>query len=269
MPGIAMSQPLMTLLLAFAMMTVLWPVSIWLKDVSIIDILWSPAFAAVATACALLEPALDARAWIALALIWVWAIRLGGHVFRRWRRHGHEDYRYATIRKARGPNFPFTSLFWIFWLQALLLWIISWPLQAALSFQRPLNALDGLGIALVVAGIVIEGIADRQLTRFRADPQSGGRVLDTGLWSWSRHPNYFGDFTMWWGFFLIGIAAGAPWWIVLGPIVMSALLIHYSGAGLMEDTIAERRPGYADYVRRTSLFVPWPPLRAKQASPSH
>jgi steroid 5-alpha reductase family enzyme len=264
-----MSQSLMTLLLAFAMMTALWPVSILLKDVSIIDILWAPAFAIVATACALLAPALDARAWIALALIWVWAIRLGSHVFSRWRRLGHEDYRYAAIRKGRGPNFPFTSLFWIFWLQALLLWIISWPLQAALLFQRPLNALDGLGIALVIAGIVIEGIADVQLTRFRADPQSAGRVLDTGLWSWSRHPNYFGDFAMWWGFFLLGLAAGGPWWLVLGPVVMSALLIHYSGAGLMEDTIVERRPGYADYVRRTSLFVPWPPSREKQASPSH
>jgi steroid 5-alpha reductase family enzyme len=260
-----MSLPLTTFLLALAMMTALWPVSLWLKDVSIIDILWAPAFAIVATACALLAPTLDARAWIALALIWVWAIRLGSHVLRRWLRLGHEDYRYAAIRAARGPNFPLTSLLWIFWLQALLLWIISWPLQAAVSFARPLDWLDGLGIALVIAGIAIEAIADTQLTRFRADPHSAGRVLDTGLWWWSRHPNYFGDFTMWWGFFLIGLSAGGPWWMVLGPVVMSALLIHYSGAGLMEDTIVERRPGYADYVRRTSLFVPWPPSPAKQA----
>jgi len=265
-----MSHPVATLLLAFALMTVLWPVSIRLRDVSIIDILWAPAFAILATASMLLSPTRDARAWIALTLVWFWAVRLGGHVFRRWRRHGHEDYRYATIRAARGPNFPLTSLVWIFWLQALLLWIISWPLQAALSFVRPLNWLDGVGIALVVAGITIEGVADAQLTRFRADPQSAGRVLDTGLWAWSRHPNYFGDFTMWWGFFFIGLAAGGPWWTVLGPVAMSALLIHYSGAGLMEDTIGERRPGYADYVKRTSLFVPWPPSRGrKEMSPSH
>ncbi|HUO92812.1 MAG TPA: DUF1295 domain-containing protein [Rhizomicrobium sp.] len=264
-----MSHPLVTLALAFALMTALWPVSLRLKDVSIVDILWAPAFAVIATACALLSPTRDARAWIALALIWSWAIRLGSHVFRRWWRHGHEDYRYAAIRAARGRHFPLTSLFWIFWLQALLLWIISWPLQAAFSLVRPLNWLDGVGIALVVVGITVEGVADAQLTRFRGDPNSEGRVLDTGLWAWSRHPNYFGDFTMWWGFFLIAVAAGGPWWMVLGPIVMSALLIHYSGGGLMEDTIGGRRPGYVDYARRTSFFLPWPPARSeKQTSVS-
>jgi steroid 5-alpha reductase family enzyme len=92
-------------------------------------------------------------------------------------------------------------------------------------------------------------------------------VLDRGIWGWSRHPNYFGDFLIWWGFFALGIAAGGPWWIILGPVVMSALLLHYSGAGLMEDTIKDRRPAYADYVRRTSLFVPWPP-RARSIDPA-
>ena len=263
-----MSHPVITLLLAFAMTTALWPLSLWLRDVSIIDILWAPAFAIVASVCAALSPGLDTRAKIVLALVWLWAIRLGSHVFARWRRLGHEDYRYVTIRKARGPNFPLTSLGWIFWLQALLLWIISWPMQAAFSFEAPLNWLDAVGVLLVVAGITIEAMADAQLTRFRADPASRDGVLDTGLWAWSRHPNYFGDFTMWWGFFLIGIAAGGPWWTVLGPIVMGALLIHYSGAGLMEDTIRDRRPDYADYVRRTSLFIPWPPSR-EQTPVSH
>ncbi|HKD20699.1 MAG TPA: DUF1295 domain-containing protein [Rhizomicrobium sp.] len=265
-----MSHPLTTLALAFAMMTALWPLSVRLKDVSIIDIAWAPAFAIVGSACAFLAPSRDPRGLIVLGLVWVWALRLGSHTLRRWLRHGHEDYRYATIRKARGPNFPVTSLFLIFWLQALLLWIISWPLQAVYSFSRPLNWLDAVGITLAVAGITIEGFADAQLTRFRADPKSAGQVLDTGLWSWSRHPNYFGDFTLWWGFFLIAMAAGGPWWTVLGPIVMSALLIHYSGAGLMEDTIKDRRPGYADYVQRTSLFIPWPPSRKPKAiSASH
>ena len=146
-------------------------------------------------------------------------------------------------------------------MQALLLWVISWPLQAALSHAAPLGALDMLGMAMAVLGIAIEALADAQLTRFRADPHSRGLVLDRGLWAWSRHPNYFGDFLLWWGFFLLGISAGGPWWTILGPIAMSALLIHYSGAGLMEDTIKDRRPGYADYVRRTSLFLPWPPRR--------
>jgi steroid 5-alpha reductase family enzyme len=256
-----MTYPLITLLLAFGMMTALWPLSIRLKDVSVIDILWAPAFAVLAWTCAALSPVRDARGAILLGLVTLWAIRLSTHVFLRWRKLGHEDYRYAAIREKRGPNFALTSLFWIFWLQALLLWVISWPLQAVFAQARPLFWLDALGVGAAVLGIVIEAVADAQLTRFRALPDNRNRVLDTGIWSWSRHPNYFGDFVMWWGFFMIGIAAGASWWTTLSPIAMSALLIHYSGAGLMEDTIRNRRPGYADYTRRTSLFVPLPPAR--------
>lgn len=260
-----MTHPILTALLAFGMMTALWPFSMRLRDVSIVDILWAPAFAALGWSYVFVPPALSLRGWIALALVTVWGLRLGLHILARWRRLGHEDYRYAEIRRRNGPNFPLTSLVWIFWLQALLLWVISWPLQAALSGLRPLNVLDLIALAMIGSGILIEAVADAQLTRFRADPASHGRVLDSGIWSWSRHPNYFGDFLMWWGFFALGIAAGGPWWTILGPTAMSALLIHYSGAGLMEDTIKDRRPGYADYVQRTSLFVPWPP-RPRSAS---
>ena len=256
-----MPHLLATFLLTLALMTALWPLSFRLRDVSIIDIAWAPVFAIVAIYCVFAGAIGGLRSPIVLVLICAWAIRLGGHVLARWRRLGHEDYRYAEIRRKHGPNFPVTSLFWIFWLQALLAWIISWPLQSALARPSNLNWLDYLGIALAAAGITIEAIADAQLTRFRNDPRNKGHVLDSGLWSWSRHPNYFGDFTMWWGFFLIGLAAGGPWWTILSPIVMSALLLHYSGAGLMEDTIGERKPGYTDYVRRTSIFVPLPPSR--------
>lgn len=259
-----MSHPVLSLVLAFGMMTMLWPSSLLLKDVSIIDILWAPAFAILALAYVAIAPPQMARPWIAFALVSVWGFRLGMHILFRWLRLGHEDYRYAAIRSGHGARFPLTSLFWIFWLQALLLWIISWPLQAALSSTAPLNVFDMVAIAMIVGGILIEAVADLQLTRFRADPANRDRVLDSGLWAWSRHPNYFGDFLIWWGFYGLALAAGGPWWTILGPIVMSGLLIHYSGAGLMEDTIKNRRPGYADYVRRTSLFVPWPPGRAAQ-----
>ena len=258
-----MSHPFLTLALAFAMMTALWPASLLLQDVSIIDILWAPAFAVLALAYVSTDPPGNARPWIMLVLISVWAIRLGTYILVRWLKLKHEDYRYAAIRRKHGAKFPVTSLFWIFWLQALLLWVISWPLQAALSSASPLNPVDGLGVAMAATGILIESVADWQLTQFRANPANRGRVLDTGLWAWSRHPNYFGDFLLWWGFFVLALAAGGPWWTLLGPVVMSALLLHYSGAGLMEDTIADRRPDYADYVRRTSLFVPWPPRTRK------
>lgn len=254
-----MTHPILTALLALGMMTALWPLSMRLRDVSIVDILWAPAFAILGWSYVFLPPALGLRGWLALILITVWGVRLGVHILARWRRLGHEDYRYAEIRRRNGPNFPLTSLLWIFWLQALLLYVISWPLQASLSGPNPLNILDAVALAMIAGGIWIEAVADTQLTRFRADPGNREKVLDTGLWAWSRHPNYFGDFLMWWGFFAMGIAAGGPWWTILGPIAMSALLIHYSGAGLMEDTIKDRRPGYADYVRRTSLFIPWPP----------
>jgi steroid 5-alpha reductase family enzyme len=253
-----MSHLILTLGLAFAMMTALWPLSMKLRDVSMVDILWAPAFAVLGWSYVFAGP-VGPRGKIAIGLVTIWALRLGLHIWARWRRLGHEDYRYAEIRRRNGPNFPITSLVWIFWLQALLLWVISWPLQAALSGVNAMNGLDGIGIAMVAGGIVLEAAADAQLTRFRADPANRGKVLDSGVWAWSRHPNYFGDFLIWWGFFVLGLAAGGPWWTILGPIAMSALLIHYSGAGLMEDTIKDRRPAYADYVRRTSLFVPWPP----------
>lgn len=256
-----MNHLLLTLLLSFGMMTALWPLSVKLADVSIIDILWAPAFAVLGGACILATPFPGDAAFVAVFLVSAWALRLGFHILIRWFTLGHEDYRYAAIRKKWGPNFPFTSLVIIFWFQALLLWVISFPLQAALAAPDGLNGLGMAGAGLAAAGIVIEAVADWQLTVFRADPANQGKVMDRGLWAWSRHPNYFGDFCLWWGFFLMGLGAGGPWWIVIGPIVMSALLLHFSGAGLMEDTITSRRPGYAEYVRRTSLFFPWPPRR--------
>jgi len=248
-----------TLLAAFTMMTLCWIISVPLRDVSIVDILWAPAFAAVGWLCVWLSPTVTPRGWMILALITLWAFRLGSHILKRWLKLGHEDYRYATIRAKRGPNFPMTSLAWIFWLQALLLWIISFPLQAAIASSAPFNSLDWFGGFLALAGISIEAIADAQLTHFRASSANQEKVLNSGVWAWSRHPNYFGDFLLWWGIWIVAMAGGAPFWTASGPIVVSALLLHYSGAGLMEDTIADRRPAYRDYMQRTSLFFPWPP----------
>jgi protein-S-isoprenylcysteine O-methyltransferase Ste14 len=128
---------------------------------------------------------------------------------------------------------------------------------AAVAAEGAPAPLDVLAWTITLGGIVVEAVADQQLTTFRARPHQQGRVLDTGLWRWTRHPNYFGDFLIWWGFFLAGIGAGAPWWTIGSPIVMSGLLIHFSGAGLMEETIADRRPAYRAYIARTSAFFPW------------
>jgi steroid 5-alpha reductase family enzyme len=247
-----------TLGLALVLMTALWPVSLWLKDASIVDILWAPGFVLLGWAVILADHGTGAAGWIAVGLVTAWAVRLGTHIFVRRRHHGQEDHRYTTIRRKFGPRFPLASLFVVFWLQAVLLWIISWPLQAAVA-AREITPVAMIGWIMTLAGIVTEGLADAQLAAFRAAPDSAGRVLDTGLWRWSRHPNYFGDFLIWWGFFLAAIGGGGPWWTVVSPLLMTALLMHFSGAGLMEDTIGDRRPGYKAYVARTSRFFPWPP----------
>jgi steroid 5-alpha reductase family enzyme len=242
-------------------MSMLWPLSLALKDVSIVDIAWGPAFTALGWAVFWADRGEGPRGLVALALITSWGARLGSHILARHIKSGGEDHRYTAIRRKFGSAFPVLSLALVFWLQALLLWLISWPLQAAVAARGALVPLDILAWTITLSGIVVEAAADRQLTAFRAQPSHRDRVLDRGLWRWTRHPNYFGDFLIWWGFFLAGVAAGAPWWTIASPIVMSALLIRFSGAGLMEETIAERRPAYRAYIARTSPFFPWPPAR--------
>lgn len=256
-----MVHPVLTLIVALAVMTAVWPLSIVLRDVSIIDIFWAPAFAILGWTIAIADRNIGIRGWICLALVSVWAARLGSHIFLRHLKNRKEDHRYTTIRRKFGRHFAIFSLFIVFWLQAFLLWLISWPLQAAISAHGAVTLLDFAGWTMTLAGITIEGVADAQLNAFRASPKHEDRTLDTGLWRWTRHPNYFGDFLIWWGFFIVAVSGGGAWWTIIGPIVMSALLMHFSGAGLMEETITARRPAYSAYIQRTSSFFPWPPSR--------
>jgi steroid 5-alpha reductase family enzyme len=193
-----------------------------------------------------------------MVLTALWAIRLGLHVLIRRRKLGHEDYRYAEMRRTSPQPFWIRSFVTIFCLQAVLLWVISFPLQAAVPSPLPLGLLDYAAIAMAALGIVIEAAADWQLTAFRADPANANKVMNTGLWRYSRHPNYFGDAVLWWGLYLFALSAGA-WWSIIGPLVMTVLLLRVSGVALMEETIKTRRPDYADYVRRTSAFILLPP----------
>jgi steroid 5-alpha reductase family enzyme len=245
----------------------LWLASLRLRDVSIVDPFWGPGFAAVAwVALAVAGP--SPRGLLLAALTSAWALRLGWHLWRRRRGHG-EDRRYAAMRAAAGPGFRTTSLVTVFLLQAALLWLVSLPLQAgaALSREAPLGPLDGLGLALFLGGFAFEAVADAQLTRFLAEPGSRGRVMDRGLWALTRHPNYFGDFLLWWGLGAIGLASGASWSLA-GPVLMAVLLMRVSGVTLLERTIADRRPGYAKYAARTSAFFPRPPRRPAPPRPA-
>jgi steroid 5-alpha reductase family enzyme len=192
-----------------------------------------------------------------LILVSLWAVRLSAHI--TWRNWGQpEDRRYAEIRRRNEPGFTFKSLYLVFALQGMLAWLISLPFIAAFAGEASIGLLDYLGIALWLVGMVFEAGGDYQLVRFKAEPGNKGKVMASGLWRYTRHPNYFGDFCVWWGYFLIALSAGG-WWSIFSPLLMSYLLLRVSGVALLEKDIGERRPKYGDYVARTNAFFPGPP----------
>lgn len=238
-----------------------WLVSLPLRNASIADIVWGPGFVVVAWVAWVVgtgggQRGGEVRLLIPL-LTTVWGIRLAFHIARRNRGKG-EDPRYAKWRSEGGPLWPLRSLFTVFLLQGAILWVVSLPLQAG-ALADPSTGWAVAGVLLFLAGFLLEAVADRQLARFKADPANRGRVLDTGVWRYSRHPNYFGDAVVWWGLWALGGAGTGAWWTVVGPILMTLLLRFVSGVALLERSLAESRPGYREYMRRTSPFIPWPP----------
>ncbi len=237
-----------------------WLVSLAKRDVSIVDSVWSALILVAAAAYAALLPDTGARAPWVFALASLWAVRLAGYItWRNWSEP--EDRRYQEIRTRNEPNFKFKSLYLVFGLQAVLAWIVSLPLLAALASPRAPGWLDALGAVLCLFGIGFESVGDWQLARFKGHPKNRGKVMATGLWGYTRHPNYFGEFCVWWGFYLIALAAGG-WWTLLSPLLMSVLLLKVSGVTLLEKSMVERRPAYRDYIARTNAFFPGPPRRA-------
>ena len=233
---------------------VFWLISLLRNDVSIVDSLWSLMFLLVTLVYVSLVDDGGPRANLIVALVALWAIRLS--VYITWRNHGQpEDYRYQEIRANNEPFFRYKSLYIVFVLQAVLAWVISMPLAAAISGQSAIGFLDYAGVALFAVGLTFEALGDFQLSRFRRDPANAGKVLDTGLWRFSRHPNYFGNFTLWWGFYLVALSAGG-WWTVISPLLMSILLLKVSGVALLEKDISVRRPQYENYILHTNAFFP-------------
>ena len=254
------SSPLVaTAALVTAAMLALWLLSLALRDASIVDVFWGVGFVLVAHAVRMTAAGVPARAGLVTALVTAWGVRLGAYLlWRNW--GGGEDYRYQAMRRRWGARFWIVSLGMVFGLQGALMWVISLPVQAAIAAPAPatLGWLDALGTVLVLSGLAFESIGDLQLARFKADPASKGQVMDRGLWRYTRHPNYFGDAVVWWGLYCFALATGHPLTIV-GPVVMTYLLTRLSGVPLLEKKLARTRPGYAEYVARTSSFVPWPP----------
>jgi steroid 5-alpha reductase family enzyme len=241
-------------------MLTLWLVSIALADVSIVDVYWGLGFAMIAWIAAWSAPVTSPRAVLVLGLVSLWASRLALHLFLRWRRADGEDRRYAAMRRKAGARFVRRSLIAVFGLQGVLMWIVSLPLQLAIvRGGAPLGWLGALGIVVFAAGFVWESLADLQLTTFRRARANADRVLATGLWAWSRHPNYFGEVVLWWGLFLVTVEGTAAWWTIVSPLIVTVLLVRVSGIPMLEHGMQRRRPEYAEYVARTSAFVPLPP----------
>ena len=244
-------------------MIALWLISLLLKDSSIVDIFWGTGFVITAWFYFFLTPdGFAARKLLIVILTTIWGLRLSIHILLRNWGHG-EDYRYQQWRQEAGSNWWWRSFFKVFLLQGALMWIISAPLLAAQSNPNPARLiwLDYLGAILWGIGFFFEAVGDWQLARFRANPDNKGKLLNTGLWYYTRHPNYFGDAAQWWGFYLIATAAGG-YWTIFSPIIMTLLLRRVSGVTMLEKSLKESKPGYKEYVETTNPFIPWFPHKS-------
>lgn len=253
-------------LVAALLLLALWRVAVRIGDVSFIDAVWGGGMALLALVSWVQLDERGLRATLIAAMAVLWGARLFFHLFTRWRGHG-EDPRYARmLGKAKEQGrWAGAALRLVFAPQALLLFITCLPAQLGVlaSGGAGIGALALVGAGLWLIGMIFETLGDAQLKAFRADPANRGKVLDTGLWRYTRHPNYFGDCCVWWGIWLAAAEAGP--WIALaalpGPLFLTFTLTRWSGKPLLEKGLAKTRPGYADYVRRTSGFIPWPPKR--------
>ncbi len=239
-----------------------WVLSVVLKNASIVDIVWGLGFVMVAWVVRLSVDGNNARQWLLVAMVSVWGLRLGGHLF--WRNHGKgEDFRYRAMRRHYGERFPIISLVTVFGLQGVLMFVVSLPVQLGQADATPdVGVIAYIGVALWSVGLFFEVVGDAQLVRFKADPASAGKVMNTGLWRYTRHPNYFGDACVWWGIGIVAAETGSGAWGLIGSLTMTVLLRRVSGVTLLEKSLVKRREGYTEYVARTSPFVPRPPKKA-------
>lgn len=251
------------LLTIVGVLSLVWIASVQRRDVGIVDIWWGPGFAILAWLYCVLLGAFGPRPLLLATLITMWGARLAWHIATRPRGAG-EDPRYAAIRAGHGAAFWWRSLFLVFWLQAGLIWFIALPVLAAAGASRPvpLGASDAAGVVLFAIGFAVEAIGDHQLRRFKAAAANRGKVLDSGLWRYTRHPNYFGDALLWWGLYLLSASTPAGWLTIASPALMTFLLMRVSGVALLEKNLRTAKPDYAAYCARTPAFIPWFPRRS-------
>lgn len=247
------------------LMTALWLLSLLIKDSSIVDIYWGAGFVIAGWIYFALTPSgFIARKILITLLVFIWGMRLSIHIYLRNREKG-EDYRYRRWREEAGSSWWWKSYFKVFLLQGLLMWIISAPLLAAQAFPRPrdFTIMDILGTAVWGLGFYFESIGDYQLSQFKSDPENEGKLLTSGLWRYTRHPNYFGDAAQWWGFYLIAANTWTGAATIFSPLLMTYLLLKISGMALLEEDLKEKKPGYEEYMERTNAFIPWFPKQTE------
>jgi steroid 5-alpha reductase family enzyme len=254
----------LSLAVVLACMTAIWLFSLVLRNASIVDAFWGIGFALLAAVYFVAADGFLGRKILITSLVAAWGLRLSFYILsRNWGKG--EDYRYRAMRERAGGKFWWVSFFQVFLLQGVLLWLISAPILAAHFYDSPdeLTVLDGLGAALWAVGFFFEAVGDWQLAVFKADPANKGSVMQSGLWRYTRHPNYFGDATLWWGYFVIAAATVDGLWTVFSPIIMTVLLMRVSGVALLEKAQVKTKPQYRSYIESTSAFVPWFPRRQR------
>lgn len=253
---------LQALLIIFILVTLLWGLSVLIKNVSIVDLFWGMGFVIVNAFYVYNSGELLTRKILLLFLVSLWGLRLS--IYLSFRNIGKgEDFRYQEFRKNYGPErYWWFSYFQVFLLQGALIMFVSLPLLGAnsQSLSDGLNWVDYLGIVVFIFGFIFEAGGDFQLAKFKKNPNNKGKVLNTGFWKYTRHPNYFGDSAVWWSFGLFSIAAGS-YWPIIGSIAMTLIIIKVSGVSLLEKSLNDTKPQYREYIRKTSSFLPWFPKK--------
>jgi len=242
-------------------MVATWLLSLVLKNASIVDIVWGLGFAITSWVLALTIDGDSTRQILLAVMVGAWGLRLGGYLAKRNIGHG-EDWRYKAMRKKKGARFGLISLVTVFGLQGVLMWVVSLPVMFGNSDATPgVGPLAVIGVMVWAVGLSFEAVGDWQLVQFKKDPNNAGKVMRTGLWSLTRHPNYFGDALLWWGIGIVGAETGSGVIGFIGPVVMTVFLLRVSGVPMLERSLMKRREGYAEYAARTSAFIPRPPKR--------
>ncbi len=239
------------------LMATIWLLSLWQRDASIVDMFWGAGFVVVVWFTQVIQRAPQGIEWLLPILATIWGGRLTLHLTAR-NLGEPEDFRYVEMRDKWGSAFPIVSLFTVYILQGTVMWVVSLPLQVTPAGTTQIGPVI-LGSVLWAVGLFFEAVGDLQLTAFRAQPENRGQVLDTGLWRYTRHPNYFGDTLVWWGLYFVSGGLTGQWWTWIGPAIMTIFLLRISGVSLLERSLTQSKPQYAAYQARTSAFFPLPP----------